>query len=102
MRMYPVPFSTREEERFLGLTLREAAWAFGGLIVGLFFSVLLSFLLRKPPGMMLLLAVPFGGAGFLISRWPVNETDSRTTLDRHIMKGLKYLTKTHDFIYTRK
>lgn len=101
MRLYQVPFSAKEEERFVGLTLREAAWTLGGLLGGVLLAGFLNFLMGRLVGVLFLLAVPFGLAGFIISRWPVRETDSTTTMDRHIIKGLRYRFKTHSYLYRR-
>lgn len=101
MRLYSVPFSAKEEEKFFGLTLREVAIVFAGALVGVFFVALIFMVIGRPFMPLLLLVVPFAGAGYLFSRWPVREIDHTTTLDRHLQRKLKYRLRTKIYVYFR-
>lgn len=102
MRYYSVPFSTKEEERFLGLTLREAAWTFGGLFCGSLVATAIGFFFKKFMFVLLVLfSVPLGLTGLFVSRWPVRKGDFQITLDRYMIKEVKFKNRTHVYLYKR-
>lgn len=106
MREYPVPFSTREENPFIfGLTIREMLWIGGGFFVGLLFAATIFFAVgAKLQNLILCLPViiPFTIAAFYLSRKRVKEDDHAETLDRHMIKKLKYKLRPHKYLNYRQ
>jgi len=103
LRTYPVPFSTKGEERLLfNLTLRELAWLLGGLAAGLGASGLLAAMLKTFMLFCLPAALPFLGLAWVLATWKVKEIDHREMLDRHLLNGFLYKHRSHDYINYRR
>lgn len=103
MRTYPVPFSTKGEDRLLfNLTLRELAWLLAGLAAGLGASSLLAAATNKFMLFCLPAALPFVGVAWLLATWKVKEVDHREVLDRHLFNAVLYRYRPHDYINYRR
>jgi len=103
MRMYPVPFSTREENKlFFNLTLREFAWLLGGLAAGLAASGLLAVILNTLMLFCLPAVLPFLGLAWLLGFARVKEYDHRTTFDRHLLNSFAYRSRPRDYVNYRR
>lgn len=106
MRYYQVPFSAREETPFIfGLTVREMLWLGGGIMLG-FTAALATFVFvgAKLPNLILSLplVIPFVAVSFYLSRKKIREDDHHETLDRHLIKGLKYRFRPHTYLNMRR
>ncbi|SFH34414.1 PrgI family protein [Desulfotomaculum arcticum] len=106
MKYYPVPFSAREETPFIfGLYVREMLWIGAGIIVGLVIALIifvpigakLQYLILCLPVM-----IPFVGLSFYLARKRVKEDDRYETLDRHLIKKLKYKYRPHTYLNFRR
>ncbi|KJS73329.1 MAG: hypothetical protein JL56_11515 [Desulfotomaculum sp. BICA1-6] len=106
MRYFPVPFSAREETPFIfGLTVREMLWLGGGIMAG-FMAALATFVFvgAKLQNLILCLpmVIPFMVVSFYLSRKKVREDDHHETLDRHLIKKLKYRFRQHTYLNLRR
>lgn len=106
MKYYPVPFSAREETPFIfGLSVREMLWLGGGFMTGLFVA-LLTFVLVGAKLQNLIFCLPaitpFVWLSFYLARKKVQEDDHYETLDRHLIKKLKYKFRPHTYLNFRR
>lgn len=107
MRDYPVPYSTREETPFIfkNLSIREMLWIGGGAINGFIIAVLLFVLSGARLENIILcmpVLIPFTGAGWYLAKKKVEEDDNIVTLDRHLLKKIKYKFRSHKYVNYRK
>ncbi|MBM7854963.1 type IV secretory pathway VirB3-like protein [Desulfohalotomaculum tongense] len=106
MREYIVPFSTREETPFIfGITIREMFWIGGGFFIGLFFAAAAFFVIgTKLQNIIFCLPViiPFIAVALYLARKQVVEDDHTETLDRHLIKMLKYRLRCHKYLNFRQ
>lgn len=106
MRDYPVPFSSREETPFIfGLSTREMLWIGGGAIAGFIMAVVIFFIIGASLQNMIFCLpalLPTTGAGWYLARKPVKEDDNIVTVDRHLLKVLKYRFRPHKYLNYRR
>ena len=106
MRDYQVPFNTREEAPFImGLSIREMLWLGVGFTIGLLITAMLFSLIKAGPQSIILslpAIVPSVGLTFFLAKKKVREDDHLETLDRHLLKSLRYKFKPHIYLNYRR
>lgn len=106
MKHYPVPYSSREETPFIfKLSVREMIWIGGGIISGFVLAIMLftiaginfQNMIFCLPAML-----PTTGLGWYLAKKTVTEDDNIVTMDRHLLKKIKYKLRPHKYLNYRK
>jgi hypothetical protein len=91
MRYYPVPFSSKGEDRlFFNLTIQESLIIGSGICVGLLAAKIVSVFAEALILVCLPAAIPFVAAGILFVIVPIRHVDGQISLFQYCLRRIEF------------